>query len=661
MRILFLFLFIFNFSSCTLISYYKKSSKINKKENKTLTQTIQQKRKKSNFEFQIANQAKKEILSGPLINKRVTQLKKLLKNKKSLVSRDQIKILLGRHFLKKNLYKKSLFYYSKVKQNPWRTKALLEEAKIYYQLHKSKKTLELINILLEEENLKPDLIMEIYLLKLSLVLREQSVNQKELLEIYCHILNYEKSSTYRKKAKYLVFNMNETDLLDIKSEDFIEPIKDLIFFRVGKILFYQEKFKRSYFFLKKFLRFSTESYLEEKALKYIQAIESRKKVNRKHIGAILPLSGPSQKIGKRSLKGLKMGLGLYTDENNSFKLIVMDSQGQPDKAKKAVQTLVTKHHVIAIVGGILSRTAGTLAEEAQNFGVPALLMSQKSKLTHTGHYIFQNGFTASLIANQLTQFLINHLKIKRFAILYPNDSYGVDYANAFWSAVEQKGGKVTGAQFYKPGETDFNGPIRRLIGTYYLKDRLKEYKDKLKAWYLKKTYLSKRRTPPPENTLPPIVDFEVLFIPDSIKTFSLIASHIAYNDIKNIQLVGSSLWNKEKTLKKHSKYIERIIFTDMGFSTNKFKQTDFYKQFTYIFNYEPGLFEVQAYESALALRQIIASGTSNRNELREELKNLKIFHGPTGKITISNKRTFLRSIPIFKIEKGLLSSPHLDF
>ena len=658
MRIFFLFLFILTFSSCTLLSRYKESLKTNKKENKSSIQTT--KPKKISFEFQIVNQTKKEILSGPLTNKRVTQLKKLLKNKQLSFLEDQIKILLGQHFLKKRLYKKALFYYSKVNQNPWRKKALLEKARIYYQIDKPKKTLKLINILLEED-LKPDFLKEVYLLKLSLVSRKKPVKQAELLEIYCYILNYERENTsiYRKKARHIVFNMKETELLDIKSKEFIEPIKDLVFFRIGKILFYRENFNRSFFFLKKFLRFSTESHLEEKALKYIQSIESRKKVNRKHIGAILPLTGPSQKIGERSLKGLKMGLGFYTEEKNSFKLIVIDSQGQPDKAKKAVQKLVTKHHVIAIVGGILSRTAQALAEEAQNFGVPALLMSQKSKLTNTGHFIFQNGFTASLVANQLTQFLISKLKIKRFAILYPNDSYGVDYANAFWSAVEKKGGEITGAQFYKSGETDFNGPIRRLIGTYYLKDRLKEYKNKLKAWYLKKNYLSKRKTP--ENILTPIVNFEVLFIPDSIKIFSLIASHIAYNDIKNIQLAGPSLWNKEKILKKHSKYIDRITFTDMGFSTDKFKQTSFYKQFDHIFNYEPGLFEIQAYESTLVLRQIIASGVSTRNKLREELNNLKTFHGPTGKIIISNKRTFLRSLPIFKMEQGILSSVYLDF
>ena len=338
-----------------------------------------------------------------------------------------------------------------------------------------------------------------------------------------------------------------------------------MFYRAGKILFYREKFKQSYFLLKKFLRFSTNSLLEEKALKYIQAIESRKKVKRKYIGAILPLSGPSASIGERSLKGLKAGLDFYTNKKTSFQLIVLDSQGQADKARKAVQKLVTKYHVIGIVGGVLSRTSSAIAEEAQNFGIPAILMSQKSNLTQIGHYIFQNGLTTSLVSDQLTEYLINRLKIKKFAILYPNDPYGLDYANAFWSSVEEKGGKITGVQFYKPGETDFNGPIKRLIGTYYLQDRIKEYKEKLKTWYSKKTYSHKQRALPPKDILPPLVDFECLFIPDSLKALSLIAPHILYNDIKNIKLAGPNLWNQKKVLKKTFQVHEQHYFCRLGF------------------------------------------------------------------------------------------------
>ena len=647
-------LIIFSLSSCTLISKHITSDQ-KKAPSKPLQNS--KKTKKDLFEKKIFFKAKEEVSSKPLTNKRVKQLKTILKNKKSFISKEKIKIILGHHFFLKKSYKKALLYYSQVKHYPSHKLLILREAKIYYRIGKYKKALKQVNFLLEADDLSPESSAELYLLKLNLTLKKKDPDKKELLEIYCHILNHENtnSTDNRKKVKDIIFGMDEKDILDIKSESYIEPVKDLVFYRAGKVLFYREKFKQSYFLLKKFLRFSTDSSLEEKALKYIQAIESRKKVKRKYIGAILPLSGPSANIGERSLKGLKAGLDLYTNKRSAFQLIVLDSQGQADKARKAVQRLVTKYHVIAIVGGVLSRTSTAVAEEAQNFGIPTVLMSQKSNLTQKGHYIFQNGLTTSLVSDQLTEYLIHRLKIKKFAILYPNDPYGLDYANAFWSSVEKKGGKITGAQFYKPGETDFNGPIKRLIGTYYLKDRTKEYKEKLKTWYSKKTYSNKQRALPPKDILPPIVDFDCLFIPDSIKTLSLIAPHIVYNDIKNIKLAGPNLWNQKKVLKKHSKYMNNIIFADLGLSTNKFKQTSFYKDFHLIFNYKPGFFEVQAYESALALRQVIASGADTRNELRKGLENLKDFYGPIGKINVSRERVFLRPLQIFKMEENKLS------
>ena len=519
------------------------------------------------------------------------------------------------------------------------------------------------DLLYEKELLSKEMLIKLYQLKLDILLKSEEMDQTKLLETYCNILQQtrQKKSVYRKKAFDIIINMKEKELNRVQDTRYIAPIKDLVFYQMGKILFYKEKFNASYSSFKKFLSYSIDSNLEEKALKYLKAIESRKIINKKHIGAILPLSGPSAKIGKRSLKGLQIGLGFYTNKKSPFQLIVLDSQGQADKAKKAVEKLVTQHHVIAIVGGILSRTATAIAEEAQNFGIPVILTAQKSQLTKTGQYVFQNSLISSLITNQLSKFLTTQFKIKTFAILYPNDSYGMDYTNAFWKTTEQHGGIITGAQTYKPGETDFNGPIKRLIGTYYQKDRLREYKEKLKDWYLKKSQLPKKREVSKNNILKPIVDFEALFIPDSIKTLDSIASHLLYNDVKNIYLIGPSLWNQPHSIKKGSRYLKQAFFADTGLSTEKFQKTDFYTQFLQVFDQKPGLFELLAYESTLILRQTIISGAKNRSELKKNLQKTKKFYGPLGELSINKNREFIRPLQIFKIENYKIHPIKQDF
>ena len=665
MKPLFLFFYILVFPSCAFLGKYiqpvspVKTAVTSKKQTKSQTKNQQtksalKKKKKQSVEQQIITQAKNHLRSSPLTQRQITKLKTILKSKKRKGLKDPVRMLLGRHFFRKSLYKKALFYYKKVQQNPHRKKALLWSAKLYHRLDQPQKALKTIDLMIEEESLSDRFLKEVYLLKLTILSQAPSPSLTKLFESYCHILTLEpkNKALYRSKAKNILFQMRDKSVLAIAGEDFITPLKDLVFFRQGEILLEREKFRRAHSFFKKFLRVAQDSALETQALKYIQAIESRKKVQRTHIGFIAPLTGPSARIGKRSVQGLALGLGLYNKQEKSpFKLIAIDSQGQADKVKKAVHTLVTKHHVIAIVGGVLSRTAPTLAKEAQNFAVPAVLMSQKSALTQAGPYIFQNGLTARQVTEQLIRFLMENLKARRFALLYPNDPYGVDYANAFWSAVENNGGQITGAQFYKPGETDFNGPIRRLTGLYYLTDRTEEYTENLKEWYLKKAPKGRRGHVPVENILSPILDFDVLFVPDSLKALGLIAPHLAYNDIKNISLAGPSLWNNQKLLKKYSKYATQIIFAELGIQSPAFKQTEFYREFFKNFNRKPGLFELQAYESALALRQVILSGADDRGELKDDMAKLKKFHGPMGEMAISKERAFSRPLKMLTIEK----------
>ena len=619
----------------------------------------------------VLKHAEREVQLDLLSEKRVNQVKKILRNRNLQEYYDQANMILGRHYLRKSVYKQALRFFRKIKEQPLKGQADLESARIYYNLNKYSQAIQLLEQMEKQKKTQSlQLLTDLYYLKRQILLQSKPIDYVNLLEVYCQLLelsNNDKESPYRKQIHRILFTMKEKDLLNITGEDFIKPVKDIVFFQAGKILFYREKFNRSYSFFRKSLRTSMSSFLEKKILKYIRAIESRKTVNREHIGAILPLTGPSSRIGKRILLGIQMGLGFYSQQNSPFQLIVLDSQGHPDKARKAVEDLVTQHHVIGVVGGVLSQTAQAIAEEAQHFGLPAVLMSHKSNITKNKPYAFQNALTSKIVSDQLIQFLMDRFGVKRFALLYPNDPYGVDYANVFWTAVERRGGTITGAQVYQSGETNFDEPIRRLVGTYYLKDRVKEYKERLKDWY-KKNHTSKKTHIDVTEVLPPIVNFDALFIPDSAKVLNLIAPYVVFNDIEDIYLIGTTLWNRKNIIKKQSNYINKAFFVDTSLSKDSFKMTKFYKQFVSTFNQSPGLFEVQAYEAALAFRQAIAMGATNRNKLRNTLIQLKNFPGPVGPITITREREFNRTLAVFKIEnkqilpfsKDLLNITQLD-
>jgi ABC-type branched-subunit amino acid transport system substrate-binding protein len=124
----------------------------------------------------------------------------------------------------------------------------------------------------------------------------------------------------------------------------------------------------------------------------------------------------------------------------------MDSEGNPDNARRGVERLVKEDNVIAIIGSLLSKTAPAVAAKANELGVPTLALSQKAGVTEVGPSVFRNALTSEMQVRQLVKSAMEDLKLRRFAILYPNDPYGVEYANIFWDEVLARGGVITAAQ-----------------------------------------------------------------------------------------------------------------------------------------------------------------------------------------------------------------------
>ena len=491
-----------------------------------------------------------------------------------------------------------------------------------------------------------------------------SENQTDSLSLLRSYLERESLSPNSETGSRLAFenlkkNSNQ-ELLSLSKEKELKPVRGLLFFYMGRIFFSRERFKEADRFFKKSLRYLTDHSVEMTVLKYLQVLKSRKTVRRYKIGAVLPLSGPSAKIGRRILLGLQMGLGFYLPEKTPFELVILDSQGQPGKAEKALEELVTRHHVIAVAGGVLSVTGRALAAGATRLGLPVVLFSHKSSMAQNKPYVFQNALTSDQITRQLVRFLMTVRQVKNFALLYPNDSYGVDYANAFWSAVEKNGGQIQGVQVYKPSQTDFNGPLSRLTGTYYIKDREQEFRDRIKKKYMVLPSLLPSRLDF-RSVLPPVVSFEALFIPDSLKTFHLIAPHLAYHDIKDIYLVGTSLWNQKPAFKKFLSSPFPLFFADTALSGPAFRKSAFYRQFARVFNQPPGLFEFQAYEAGLVFRQIIAGGVKTRQGLKNHLSRIKKFPGPLGPVSISEEGEFQHPLTVFQIQSGKMHSVTKSF
>lgn len=444
----------------------------------------------------------------------------------------------------------------------------------------------------------------------------------------------------------------------------VQVYRPLLFFRAAQVA----QKNRRLDLASQYYRALTTQYpqhpLTIKANAEMALLQAAQEVDSKVIGAILPLTGKNSNIGQHALNSIRLGLGLNRP-NSNLRLAIFDSQSSAELAVEGVEKLVRDDKVIAIIGGLSSKEALAAAQKADLLSVPFIGLSQKAGLTSVGDYVFRNSLTAEMQVDRLVQFATEKLSAKRFAVLYPNDAYGVEFANIYWDHVLARGGQITAAQTYDPKENDFTTVIQKMVGTYYVDARQEEYNQRLKEINLeKKEKQEKDKNKKPknsrahevqENILAPVVDFDVLFIPDTGKTLGQVMAFMKVSDVTHTTFLGTNIWNSPDLVKRAGTQNNSIYFVDaVDINDTAIHETPFFKEYQASFNEEPSLIEVQVYESAKILRDLISSGSSSRDSIASRLRILGRVSGVGGELRMTNNRELERPLHILSLESGLV-------
>ncbi len=369
-----------------------------------------------------------------------------------------------------------------------------------------------------------------------------------------------------------------------------------------------------------------------------------------HVGVVLPLSGKYSAYGKRALDGIMLASGAFSREGASpIRLFVEDSGGNPITAQQAVEKLVRENKVIAILGPLSWKEAVAVAEKSLQLGVLNLSLAGKEGISEKGPYLFQNALTPKVQLENLVHYCVAVKGYKRFAILAPNSTYGKDMASQFWDLVEAQGAKVVGYRPYAAEEKDFQVAIRDLVGLANPRLRRMEWA-KLQA-YVKE---QKEKTgKEPKSKLPPLVDFDALFIPDGPKAAATIAASLNYLDVFSVPLLGTTEWNSELLYRRGGRSVEGAMFPGgLSNSTNNPAQKEFIKFFSENVGNSPDLLAVQAYEAMALILSAMRNAGAGRNDLVNQLSSVKDFQGPLGSLVFDSSRIARRKMPVYQLESG---------
>ncbi len=420
------------------------------------------------------------------------------------------------------------------------------------------------------------------------------------------------------------------ELAEIAAETDYAP---KVYHRMAALYLEQNELEKSQNAAIALIRSTPEQYWVSAGRQFLESIQEELSVKKGVLGCLLPLSGPFAIYGQEVLNGIELGMGMFNETGDApdLELVIMDTKGDPELALTGLEELANNEKVIAVIGPLSSRAATASAKKAQTLGVPLITFTQKEGITEEGSMVFRNFLTPSREVDKLLDVAIRHMGLKRFAILYPDNSYGQFFLNIFWDRLEEMGGMVTAVEPYKADETDFAEQIKRMTGLYY--PRPESLTQKLLAM----------RTPEEEESVifpekpQPIIDFDIVFIPDNFQRVAMIAPQLAYYDVLDVLLAGTSAWQSPQLIETAGDYVQGAIFSSGYFEGLGDAGVDsFVEEYKANFDAEPGILAATGYDTIKYLMEVISDEDVRTRRTLKKALLYYYFDGVTGGISFDS-------------------------
>ena len=367
------------------------------------------------------------------------------------------------------------------------------------------------------------------------------------------------------------------------------------------------------------------------------------------LGVVLPLSGRLARFGEESLQGVLLAAGVFgsDDDGRRIRVVIRDSGGDPQRTALAVAELAANPDVVGIVGPLLSAESELAAAAATAAGIPLVSLAARDETAPDGSQVFR----VRAVPREEVALVVDHamgeLGAHRFAILYPRDAYGRGLHKLFWEAVEERGGTIAAVASYDPELNDFGGPIRSLLGYDLLGAAEKQQLAKREQMVSKARRLPQAQaarlldearalTGPDSAPLPPILDFDAIFVPESHEKVVLIAPQLAFHDAGSMRLLGTGSWNHPDLVAIGRDHVEGARFAAGFFAESPLPIVQqFAAAYEEAYGSPPVDFAAQAYDAANLLLVQLARGLSSREALQEGLLEVDAAPGVTGVVSFA--------------------------
>ncbi len=184
------------------------------------------------------------------------------------------------------------------------------------------------------------------------------------------------------------------------------------------------------------------------------------------IGAILPLTGKYSFIGEY----LKEGAELAKDEINSnnridgtkLEIIYEDSQADTKLALSSYKKLSEFDDVNIFLTTISGVTLGIAPLAEENKNLVFSIGTASTKISNAGDYIFRHNLLPRTEAKVLAKFIHDKMNIEEVGMLFVNADSGISYRDAFEESFEKIGGEIKIIESHEKGTGDYRTQLMKI-------------------------------------------------------------------------------------------------------------------------------------------------------------------------------------------------------
>lgn len=337
------------------------------------------------------------------------------------------------------------------------------------------------------------------------------------------------------------------------------------------------------------------------------------------VGHYGSMTGATATFGQSTDEGIRLAL----DEINGaggvlgkqIRVITEDDQSKPTEAVNAVEKLISRDNVVAVIGEVASSNSLAAAPVAQGAGIPMLSpASTNPKVTEVGDYIFRSCFIDPFQGGVMAKFATNELKAKRLAVLYDvNSDYSMGLRQFFTEEIKRAGGEIVADEAYAQQDQDFRGQLTKI-----------------------------------KNANP-----DAIYVPGYYTQVGAIARQAKELGI-NVPLLGGDGWDSEKTVEIGGDSINGNYFTNhYSPAEDRPEVKTFVDGYRKKYNKTPDAMAILGYDAMRLMADAIKrAGSTDGAKLRDALAATKDFPGASGSITIDANRNAQKPIVILKFEDG---------